>query len=129
MTLRERLFSAMEETFFKALRKGRDTIKREELKEKLDANDTGFLLDVRDPELFAAGHIQGTVNIPAMDLPDRVNELPKELDSPIIVICINGARSGLATMFLKIHGYSDVRNLNWGMEGWEDKDWPVVISL
>ncbi len=126
MALREQMCSAMEEHFFKALRKGWHLITSDELKEKLGLGEKVFMLDVREPEEFNSGHIEGAVNIPIQDLPNRTKELPEEFSSPIVAICLSGARSAYATMFLKVYGYSNIRNLDFGMTGWMDKSFAVV---
>lgn len=126
MSLREEMCSAMEEHFFKALRKGWFLITPEELKDRLESDGEIFLLDVRDPDEFSSGHIEGAVNIPIHELPNRTKELPAELGHPIISICLSGARSAYATMFLKVFGYSDSKNLDFGMTGWMNNGFPVV---
>ncbi len=126
MELRERMCSAMEEHFFKALRKGWHVITAEELNDRLERDGNVFLLDVREPEEFSSEHIQGAVNIPVHDLPSLMKELPEEFDKPIVSICLSGARSAYATMFLKVYGYTDVKNLDFGMAGWASKGFPVI---
>lgn len=51
-----------------------------------------YLVDVRDPDEFAAGHFQTAVNIPVGELEEKVNTLPA--DKPIVFVCSTGARSG-----------------------------------
>ena len=51
-----------------------------------------YLVDVRDPDEFAAGHFQTAVNIPVGELEDKVDSLPAE--KPIVFVCSTGARSG-----------------------------------
>ena len=51
-----------------------------------------YLVDVRDPDEFAAGHFQTAVNIPVGELEEKVNMLPA--DKPIVFVCSTGARSG-----------------------------------
>ena len=51
-----------------------------------------FLVDVRDPDEFAAGHFQTAVNIPVAELEERVDTLPAA--KPIVFVCSTGARSG-----------------------------------
>ncbi len=51
-----------------------------------------YLVDVRDPDEFAAGHLQTAVNIPVGELEDKVDALPA--DKPIVFVCSTGARSG-----------------------------------
>ena len=126
MELRERMCSAMEEHFFKALRKGWYLITSEELKDRLESDGKIFLLDVREPAEFSSGHIEGAVNIPVYDVPSRTKELPEEFDHPVVSICLSGARSAYATMFLKVYGYSGIKNLGFGMTGLMNKGFPVV---
>ncbi len=51
-----------------------------------------YLVDVRDPDEFAAGHFQTAVNIPVDQLEEKINTLPA--DKPIVFVCSTGARSG-----------------------------------
>jgi len=96
-----------------------NTIGPEELKKKINAGEELFLLDVREPSEFAEGHLKDAVNISVRQLVNRVKELPKEQDIPIIVICRSGARAAPATLFLRGYGYSNVKTLEYGMLGWE----------
>ena len=73
--------------------------------------DRDFVLDVRSPEEFAAGHIPGAVNIPIEQLRGRLDELPR--DRPIVAYCKVGQRGYLATRLLADRGYP-VRNLSGG---------------
>ena len=51
-----------------------------------------YLVDVRDPDEFAAGHFKTAVNIPVDELEEKVDTLPA--DKPIVFVCSTGARSG-----------------------------------
>lgn len=73
------------------------------------------LLDVREPDEWQAGHIEGALHIPLADLPARVGELSP--DDKIVVVCRSGARSGRAVGWLGQNGY-DVLNLDGGMVAW-----------
>lgn len=76
------------------------------------------VLDVREDDEWAAGHIQGAVHIPLMDLPARLGEFV-ELEAPqTLVVCKAGGRSARAVAYLAQQGY-DVVNLVDGMIGWE----------
>lgn len=72
------------------------------------------VLDVREPEEWAGGHIDGAIHIPLAELPDRVGELP---DGPLVVTCRAGGRSAKATAFLRDRG-RDATNLDGGMTAW-----------
>jgi NADPH-dependent 2,4-dienoyl-CoA reductase/sulfur reductase-like enzyme/rhodanese-related sulfurtransferase len=69
------------------------------------------LVDVRSPEEFAAGHIDGALNIPVDQLRERMGELPD--DRRVIVTCAVGQRGHTATVLLNGFGY-DASNLDGG---------------
>jgi len=76
------------------------------------------VLDVREDDEWAAGHIDGAVHIPLMELPARLGEFV-ELEAPqTLVVCKAGGRSARAVAYLAQQGY-DVVNLVDGMIGWE----------
>ena len=74
------------------------------------------LLDVREPQEFAANNMGGQL-IPIGDLPKRLDELEK--DKLTIVHCKSGGRSKRAVAFLMSEGFTDVRNLTGGMTAWQ----------
>lgn len=67
------------------------------------------LIDVREPFEFAGHHVNGAKNIPLQTIPDKMEEL-RRLDGPIVLYCRSGNRSGMATNFLKSHGFNNVYN-------------------
>jgi len=93
-----------------------------ELKKALDAGQKVFLLDVREPAEYQAGHIEGAVNISVKELPRRVDELPRDRDVKMVAYCASGIRSAYATMFLRVYGYKDVRTLEHGIREWVAPD-------
>ncbi|MGD9937272.1 MAG: rhodanese-like domain-containing protein [Methanoregulaceae archaeon] len=74
------------------------------------------LVDVRFPDEFEDHHLEGAVNIPAMDLRTRHPELPS--DRPLIVMCRTGQRSSLASSLLKRAGFAEVYNAAGGVTGY-----------
>lgn len=70
-----------------------------------------MLLDVREPDEFAAGHVLGAMNFPLSQMRERYRELPK--DREIWLCCSVGQRAYYATRFLAQHGYRS-RNLSGG---------------
>ena len=73
-----------------------------------------LLYDVRTPEEFELGHIQGAINLPLDQLRARKNELPGDKHQPIYVMCQVGQRGYLAQQILKHYGYENVYNLSGG---------------
>jgi rhodanese-related sulfurtransferase len=81
------------------------------------------ILDVREQSEYDAGHIPGVTLIPLNDVPNRLNEIPK--DKPVIVTCRSGNRSGQATDFLRQQGYTNVHNMTGGINAWQQAGYPV----
>lgn len=90
----------------------------EELKQRLDAGDDLFILDVRDPNEYQICNIGGHL-IPLKDLPNRVAELDAKRE--IVVHCKMGGRSAKAVEFLKQAGFSNVHNLVGGINAWAER--------
>jgi rhodanese-related sulfurtransferase len=98
-----------------------NTIPADELNKKLIAGEKIFILDVREPDEYASGHIPGAVNISVRQLPARVKEMPQQNDINIVTYCASGIRSAYATMFLRVYGYGNVRSLVHGIREWMAK--------
>ena len=87
-----------------------------ELKNKIQQEDTIFLLDVREPHEFQYAHIANSVLIPLNQIPQRLGELdPKQ---EIVVICHHGMRSQQAANYLERSGFNNIANLKGGIDAW-----------
>lgn len=75
------------------------------------------IVDVREPELFAAGHIPGAINLP---WPDAKTRAPAELQKTqdIVLVCHGGPMGDELAAILAAQGFPKVRNLAGGMNGW-----------
>lgn len=82
-----------------------------------------FVLDVREPDEWSAGHIDSALHVPLAQVPDRLGELPK--DRPIAVFCRGGGRSARATAFLVQNGIN-AHNVSGGMRAWEAAGRPMI---
>lgn len=98
-------------------------IHAEDLKQRLDANDDIFVLDVREPHEHQAGNLGGQL-IPLNDLPRRLGELDPNRET--VVYCRSGVRSGKAVEFLRAQGFRDVKNLVGGILAWAEKVDPAL---
>ncbi|CAN5723896.1 rhodanese-like domain-containing protein [soil metagenome] len=81
------------------------------------------VLDVREADEYAAGHVPGAQHIPLTDVPDRLGDLPTE--RPLYVICKTGGRSFKATEFLLARGV-EAANVSGGTMAWIEAGQPVV---
>lgn len=95
----------------------------QELRSRLQAQPRPFLLDVREPWEYAAGHVPGAQLIPLGELERRVLEVPK--DRPILAICQVGSRSLAAAGYLLSLGYRNVVNVDGGTAAWIERGYPV----
>lgn len=76
-----------------------------------------ILLDVRSPQEYKEGHLDGSINIPLYNIEDNVKKVIKNVDTPIIVYCQSGGRSKKALEILKKEGYSNLYNIEGGLDG------------
>ncbi|MBK1642558.1 sulfurtransferase [Chromatium okenii] len=105
-----------------------------DLEERLADNPDLLLLDVREPDEFAAMHIAGSINVPRgilesaceWDYEETVPELVQARAREIIVICRSGYRSVLAAYSLNVLGYQTVVSLKTGLRGWKDYEQPLI---
>jgi len=93
-------------------------IQPEELKQRLDAGEDIFILDVREPHEYQICNLNGYL-IPLGDLPKRVNQLDSSRE--IVAHCRSGVRSAKAVEFLRQAGFHKVKNLVGGVLAWSDR--------
>lgn len=80
------------------------------------------VVDVREPQEFRSGHINGSVNVPLSSFnPSRV-----PAGKPVVLVCLSGARSASALRALKASGRTDVRHYKAGIMGWRMQGCPLV---
>lgn len=88
----------------------------------------GVLLDVREKKEFDKGHIVGAINIPLAKLGERVSELNKHRDSPLIVVDHMGQQSAEAVKVLTQAGFTQVVRMAGGMTEWRAQSLPLVTK-
>lgn len=99
----------------------------QELKALLLQEEELLIIDVRQPEeLEETGYIAGAVNIPLRQLPGNLNQIPKDKEQSLVVVCRSGARSAYGALYLRGYGYTNVKNLDEGMIGWLKQGYPVT---
>lgn len=89
-------------------------ITAKEAKERLNLG--AQLIDVRTEEEHDITHIQGSVLIPLNELPSRLHELDTEKE--MMVHCHHGIRSYHAAVYLKQHGFKNVKSVKGGIDAW-----------
>jgi len=92
------------------------TITAEELKARLDAGEKPLIIDVREPEEVAAGMIPGAIHLPMGQIPQRLDEIPRE--GEVIFVCRSSHRSGQVCDYLSMLGFEKPVNMTGGMLAW-----------
>jgi len=85
-----------------------------------------LILDVREANEFAAGHIANARHIPLGQLATGLKPLEKHKDKTIVVNCQSGTRSAMACGVLRKNGFTQVYNLKGGIKAWEQAGLPTV---
>jgi|SRR5712692_6070408 len=88
-----------------------------------DVPEGGWLLDVREPYEWAAGHVPAATHIPMAQLSHRAGEIPR--DGTVYVICRSGNRSAHVVLALAQAGWQAV-NVADGMQGWAAARRPMI---
>lgn len=96
---------------------GFKTIDAAELQGKIDSGKAFVLVDLREPELYQAGHIPGAINIPFDQFRTRLGELSPEKD--IVFVCHDGMMGEVTGKMLIEKGYKQVSNVYGGMLRWK----------
>jgi adenylyltransferase/sulfurtransferase len=94
-----------------------------ELKRRIDAGESVYLLDVREPWEYKIAQIGGKL-IPQNEVSRRLSEIDRERE--VIVLCHAGVRSQRIAEFLKQAGYPRVANLAGGIQAWSSEIDPKV---
>ncbi|MBK9161773.1 MAG: rhodanese-like domain-containing protein [Nitrosomonadales bacterium] len=84
-----------------------------------------LVLDVREAEEYKSGHVLNSRWIPLGKLGERIGELEKFRERPVVVVCRSGNRSGNACVILGKRGFGQVYNLAGGMMAWQKANLPL----
>ncbi len=91
--------------------------------EELRQRDDVVILDVREDFEYNDGHIPGATLVPLGQIPNRLNEIPK--DKTVIAVCRSGNRSLQAANFLRQQGFENVHNMTGGMKAWTQAGYQI----
>jgi rhodanese-related sulfurtransferase len=95
---------------------------------RLINREKGVLVDISEPENFAAGHAAGARNVPLATLA-TTKDLPSNKALPLIVLCPTGARAGRAAEQLRKAGYEKAVAVSGGTAAWREASLPVEKSV
>lgn len=96
-----------------------EAISPRDVQSRLEKGEKLQIIDVREPGEVASGKIPGAKNIPLGQIPRRLNEIARDVET--IMVCRSGGRSGSASEFLVGQGFRNVKNMTGGMLSWSGK--------
>jgi rhodanese-related sulfurtransferase len=102
-----------------------DASREVDVRQAADARSAGTaqIVDVREPDEWAEGHIPGAIHIPLAILARQAANL--DPTRPVITVCRSGNRSLVALKPLRAAGFTDARSLAGGMKAWQAAGQPV----
>ena len=114
-----------------AAKKQIKTINKEQFKALLDKKEAGLVIDVRQEDEFADGHVPGAINIPrgliefriwkSVGFPDKT-----DMNKQLTLYCLTGGRCALAAKSLQDMGFTNVTSVDMMFEDWVKAGYPVA---
>lgn len=92
---------------------------------QLSNRENAVFLDIRDEGEYKTGHIPEAIHIPLRQVNERIRELEKHKERPVIAYCRSGSRSTGVGSILKKHGFENVYNLAGGITAWGTANLPI----
>ena len=101
---------------------------------QLGTDAAPLVLDIREPDEFAAMHIKGSLLVPRgiletaceYDYEETVRELVEARTREVVIVCRSGNRSALAAFTMQLMGYQKISSMKTGLRGWNDYELPLV---
>ena len=102
-----------------------EDISAADLKQQLTENKAPLILDGRSADEYDAGHLPSAINISHAEVATRLNELPDDPDTEIIIYCRSGRRAAMAQATLEEAGFSNIRHLEGDFIVWQEAGLPL----
>ncbi|VTU14754.1 MULTISPECIES: rhodanese-like domain-containing protein [unclassified Variovorax] len=87
--------------------------------------ERAVVVDVREPDEFAAGHVTGAKNVPLEQLEARLPAAVKNKSVPLLLVCATGARAQRAVATARKLGYEQAQAVAGGLKSWKAANLPV----
>ena len=114
--MREKIYITLEKLFRKYRNSDEQSIDYENAKTILKNDKQAILVDVRSPQEYNEGHLEGSINFPLYDIERNSEKLLNEKENTIILCCRSGSRSRKALEILKEQGYINVYQIEGGLD-------------
>lgn len=100
-------------------------IEASKVHEALENYEDVIIIDVRTPQEFSQGNLEGSVNVPVDLVEAKIEEVVPDKDKTVYVYCLSGARSNMAVDAMVKKGYSNVYSMTSGLLSWRAKQYPL----
>ena len=97
-----------------------------QVKNRLDAGERFYLVDVREESEWVRGHLPGALHLGKGILERDIEQAIPDLSAPIVLYCGGGFRSALAADNLQKMGYTNASSMDGGWRGWCEAGYPVA---
>lgn len=114
--MKEKIYKTFKKVFRKYRSEEENNIDYESAKVILKNDKQAILVDVRSPQEYREGHLEGSINIPLYDLERNCKILPDKKENTIIIYCQSGSRSRKAIQTLKEQSYLNLYQIDGGLD-------------
>jgi rhodanese-related sulfurtransferase len=117
------------EGFLKLVKEAKTRIKEEDfrdIKKKLDAGEPMIIIDTREDNEWARGHIPNAVHLGKGVIERDIEKAIPNKDATLVLYCGGGYRSALAADNLQKMGYRNVISMDGGWRGWTEAGFPTI---
>jgi rhodanese-related sulfurtransferase len=117
------------EGFLKLVKEAKTRIKEEDfrdIKKKIDAGEPMIIIDTREDNEWARGHIPNAVHLGKGVIERDIEKAIPDKDATLVLYCGGGYRSALAADNLQKMGYRNVISMDGGWRGWTEAGFPTI---
>ena len=117
------------EGFLRLVKEAKTRIKEEDfrdIKKKLDAGEPMIIVDTREDNEWARGHIPNAVHLGKGVIERDIEKVIPDKDATLVLYCGGGYRSALAADNLQKMGYRNVISMDGGWRGWTEAGFPTI---
>ena len=112
-------------TFLKKIMPSINEVDVQTVKQKIDANESFHLIDVREGSEWEQGHLPNAIHISKGYLEIKIEQVVPDSNADIILYCGGGVRSAIATENLQRMGYTNVSSMAGGFRAWAESGFSV----
>ena len=99
-----------------------------EVKRRMDTGENLILIDVREDNEWAQGHLPGALHLGKGIIERDIEQRAPQTDAKLVLYCGGGFRSALAAENLQKMGYTNVESMDGGWRGWCDAGLPTELG-